>query len=115
MTYLAPPWLRLIAAVCSDDLRARVLAPALADLAYERTTQPRSGWHLLAGYWRITLAVALALPRDLLIRCRPSTATILRTVVAVSFPGLSPSFGTISSLEQGPRADKADISRSSGS
>jgi hypothetical protein len=94
MTPSSPALLRMIAGLCSDDLRDEVLAPALADLAYERSIQPMTSWDLLVGYWRIVLAVATALPGDLLIHRRPSPATLLRTVVAIAFPGLTPSFGT---------------------
>ena len=110
MTQSAPRWLRIIAALCSDDLLNHVLAPALADLAYERSTQPMTRSRLLVGYWRIVLAVASALPRDVLMHCQPSTATILCTVVAVAFPGLTPSIGTARFWRPRGPADGRDVS-----
>ena len=109
----APRWMRIIAALCSDDLRKHVLAPALADLGYERSLQLMTRWSVLVGYWRIALAVALALPRDVLLHRRPSTATIVCAVVAVAFPGLTPSIGTARFRQPRGPADVRGVSGNS--
>ena len=94
MTQSAPRWLRAVRAVCSDELWTQVAEPALADLAYERRQFPGMGYpRVCVGYWRIVLAITLALPADVLAHRRLSTATLLRIVAAVAFPGLTPSFG----------------------
>lgn len=92
----APMWLSVVEAMCSDELRRKVLDSALADLAYLRSIQPSpmGPWRLLVEYWRIALTLSLALPGDLLIHHWPSRGTILRMIVAIAFPGLTPSFGT---------------------
>ena len=115
MTHSAPRWLRIVGLLCSDDLRKHVLAPAMADLAYERSLHPMTRWSLLIGYWRIVVAVASALPRDVLIHRRPSTATILCTVVAIAFPGLTPSFGTAHLWRPSAPAESAGGKRESTS
>lgn len=99
MTHPAPRWLRAARAVCSDELWTQVAEPALADLAYERRQFPGMGYpRVCVGYWRIILAIALALPADVLTHHRLSTVTLLRIVAAVAFPGLTPSFGFSDSL-----------------
>ena len=107
MTHSAPGWLRAVRAVCSDELWTQVAEPALADLAYERSQFPGTGYpRVCVGYWRIVLAVALALPADVLTHRRLSTATLLRIVAAVAFPGLTPSFGFSDSLRPRGRSTK---------
>ena len=102
MTHGYPRWLRAVKAVCSQDLWTQVADPALADLTYERGQSPTMGcWRVCVGYWRIVLAVALALPADVLAHHRPSTATVLRIVTAVAFPGLTPSFGFSTTSSEG--------------
>lgn len=93
MTHPYPSWLRAVRVVCSDQLWADVADPALADLAYERNQSPPMDCRRVCiGYWRIVLAVVIALPGDVLLH-RLSAATLLRIVTAVAFPGLTPSFG----------------------
>ena len=103
MTPTSPLWLRVIEVVCSEELRANILAPAVADLAYLRSASPMTPWRVLVEYWRIALSLLLALPGDLLRHHRPSRGTILRTVVAIAFPGLTPSFGATSFGDDQPR------------
>jgi hypothetical protein len=95
---------RVLDCVWSDDLRTQVLEPGLADLAHERSTRAMGRWGLLTGYFRIALAVAMALPQDLLTHHGPSAGTIIRTVVAVAFPGLTPSVGITSLSPLRPRS-----------
>ena len=108
MSQSAPRWLRAVKSVCSDELWTQVAEPSLADLTYERTHVPGIGYRqVCVGYWRIVLAVAIALPADVLTNHRLSTVTLLRIVVAVAFPGLTPSLGFgDSSRQHGRSPDK---------
>jgi hypothetical protein len=105
---------RVLDCVWSDDLRTQVLEPGLADLAHERRTRVMGRWGLLTGYLRVALAVAMALPRDLLTHHGPSAGTIIRTVVAVAFPGLTPSVGITSLSPSHPRSRRAAPCSESG-
>ena len=111
MTFLGPLWLRVIEAVCSDELRTNILEPALADLAYLRRTSRLGPWRLLLESWRIVLTLSMALAGDLILHHRPSRGTILRTVVAIACPGLTPSCGTTNFVAGIPKAGKSITAR----
>ena len=107
MTHSQPRWLRAVRALCSHELWTRVAEPGLADLAYDRKVFPGNDYaRVCIGYWRIVLAIALALPADAWTHHRPTAGTLVRIVVAVAFPGLTPSFGfSDSSPSRGHRTE----------
>ena len=84
----------LLSRLCSGHLLEYVVEPSLADLEYTSQDGRFAYARLVNGYARVLMAVFISLPRDIAVYRRPSGADVLRLVVAIAFPGLTPGLTT---------------------